>query len=71
MLDPKDDSPLGQALRYLIDTSARMAACDGWGQVVITYRKGKIETVTGSQSHQFPNIPCRPPAVRSKPAGSS
>lgn len=63
-MDPTDDSPLGQMLRFLIDKSARMSSDKAWGQVVITYREGQIDTVTESQSHKYPTIPCRPPSGR-------
>lgn len=63
-MDTPHDTPLGQAVRFLIDRAGKIAAEGGYGQVVVTFQAGKIEFVNELRSHRFPNVPCPPPIGR-------
>ena len=69
MVDPKDDTPLGQAVRSLIDMAAKVASDEGYGTHVVNFQKGRIETVKVDRSYRFPDIPCSP-AVRGSRSSS-
>lgn len=68
MKEPAADSPLGQAVRFLIERAGRMSAEGGYGEVVVKFQAGRIELVDERRSYRFPNIPCQP-GVRPEPSG--